>query len=173
MPLFSEGGTWKTVCENNPQTREDIIRKEIRRIAQEMLNRVVDNFIVWFLLMQQRGEWNEHSINYWKSIVKYYWFWNGFHQKNSINFQYLRRKNFEGVLIFVKVITNKKIGTFLWATLCTTYAYLYYFIVESLKTNLKCEWSYPYLFFHLSGISNFSAKKLDHWPIYRYILAPL
>ena len=34
------------VCENNPQTREDIIRKEIRRIAQEMLNRVVDNFIV-------------------------------------------------------------------------------------------------------------------------------
>ena len=34
------------VCENNPQTREDIIRKEIRRIPQEMLNRVVDNFNV-------------------------------------------------------------------------------------------------------------------------------
>ena len=41
------GGTWKTVCENNPQTREDIIRKEIIRTAQEMLSRVVDNFIVW------------------------------------------------------------------------------------------------------------------------------
>ena len=32
------------VCENNPQTREDIIRKEIKWITQEMLNRVVDNF---------------------------------------------------------------------------------------------------------------------------------
>ena len=35
------------VCENNPRTREDIIRKEIRWIAQEILNRVVDNFNVW------------------------------------------------------------------------------------------------------------------------------
>ena len=34
------------VCENNPQTRENIITKEIRRLAQEMLNRVVDKFIV-------------------------------------------------------------------------------------------------------------------------------
>ena len=34
------------VCENNPQTREDSIRREIRRIPQEMLNRVVDNFNV-------------------------------------------------------------------------------------------------------------------------------
>ena len=34
------------VCENNPRTREDIIRKEIRWIAQEILNRVVDNFNV-------------------------------------------------------------------------------------------------------------------------------
>ena len=30
------------VCENNPQTREDIIRKEIRRIPQEMINRTVE-----------------------------------------------------------------------------------------------------------------------------------
>ena len=35
------------VCENNPQTRQDIIRKEIRRIPQEILDRVVDNFNVW------------------------------------------------------------------------------------------------------------------------------
>ena len=34
------------VCENNPQARENIIRKEIRRVPQEMLNRVVDNFNV-------------------------------------------------------------------------------------------------------------------------------
>ena len=40
------GGTWKTrVCENN-QTREDIIRRQIRWIPLEMLNRVVDNFNV-------------------------------------------------------------------------------------------------------------------------------
>ena len=34
------------VCENNSQKREDIIRTEIRRIPQEILNRVVDNFNV-------------------------------------------------------------------------------------------------------------------------------
>ena len=34
------------ICENNPQTREDIIRREIRWIPQEMLNGVVDNFNV-------------------------------------------------------------------------------------------------------------------------------
>ena len=34
------------VCENNPETREDIIRKEITRIPQKMLNRFVDNFNV-------------------------------------------------------------------------------------------------------------------------------
>ena len=33
-------------CENNPQTREDIIRREVRWITQEMLNRIVDNFNV-------------------------------------------------------------------------------------------------------------------------------
>ena len=43
---FLRGYLKDRVCENNPQTREDIIRKEIRRIPQEMLNRVVDNFNV-------------------------------------------------------------------------------------------------------------------------------
>ena len=43
---FLRGYLKDKVCENNPQAREDVIRKEIRRIAQEMLNRVVDNFIV-------------------------------------------------------------------------------------------------------------------------------
>ena len=39
------------VCENNPQTRKDIIRKEIRRIPQAILNRVVDNFNVRFAVV--------------------------------------------------------------------------------------------------------------------------
>ena len=43
---FLRGYLKDKVCENNPQAREDVIRKEIRRIAQEMLNRVVDTFIV-------------------------------------------------------------------------------------------------------------------------------
>ena len=34
------------VCENNPNTREDIIRREIRRISEEKVHRVVDNFNV-------------------------------------------------------------------------------------------------------------------------------
>ena len=55
------------VCENNPQIREDIIRKEIRRIPQQMLNKVVDDFNVQgccCAVVQQRSAWNEHSINY-------------------------------------------------------------------------------------------------------------
>ena len=43
---FLRGYLKERVCENNPQTREDIIRREIRWIPQEMLNRVVDNFNV-------------------------------------------------------------------------------------------------------------------------------
>ena len=46
-PYYSLRGYLKDrVCENNPQTKEDSIRREIRRILQEMLNRVVDNFNV-------------------------------------------------------------------------------------------------------------------------------
>ena len=41
---FLRGYLKDRVCKNDPQTREKIIRKEIRRIAQEMMNRVVDNF---------------------------------------------------------------------------------------------------------------------------------
>ena len=47
--LFSDQkkrGLKDRVCENNPQTRDYIIRKEIRQMAQEMLNWVVNNFIV-------------------------------------------------------------------------------------------------------------------------------
>ena len=44
---FLRGYLKDRVCENNPQTREDIVRREIRWIPQKMLNRVVDNFHVW------------------------------------------------------------------------------------------------------------------------------
>ena len=43
---FLRGYLKDGVCEKNPQTREDIIRKKIRGIPQEMLNRVVSNFNV-------------------------------------------------------------------------------------------------------------------------------
>ena len=43
---FLRGYLKDRVCENNPQAREDIIRKGIRRIPQEMLNRVMNNFNV-------------------------------------------------------------------------------------------------------------------------------
>ena len=49
-----------------------MIREEIRQIAQEMLNRVVDNFIVRVLLIQQqRNAWNKHSIHkkYSKTLI--------------------------------------------------------------------------------------------------------
>ena len=49
MPKVFKCSVWEMrwqVCESNPQTREDIIRGEIKWIPQEMLNRVVDNFNV-------------------------------------------------------------------------------------------------------------------------------
>ena len=58
---FLRGYLKDRVCENNSQTREDIIRKEIRRIAQEMFNRVVDNFIVRVAAVLS---YNEHGIDY-------------------------------------------------------------------------------------------------------------
>ena len=72
---FSEGVPEDRVCGKNPQTKEDIIRREIRWISQEMVNRVVDNFnvrIAAVLLYSSVGAWSVHSSNYWKSIVKNY-----------------------------------------------------------------------------------------------------
>ena len=43
---FLRGVPERQSCENNPQSKEDIIRKVIRRIVQEMLIRVAGNFIV-------------------------------------------------------------------------------------------------------------------------------
>ena len=68
------GGIWKTEFVKTIHRQErTIIRREIRLIPQEMLNRILSNFNVW-VAIQQRSAWNEHSINYWKSIVKHYWF---------------------------------------------------------------------------------------------------
>ena len=51
LPDFLVKGYLKEIkqlinSENHLQTREEIIRKEIRQIPQEMLNKVVDNFNV-------------------------------------------------------------------------------------------------------------------------------
>ena len=43
---FLRGYLKDRVCENNPQTRQDIIRRETGWIPQEMLKRVADNFNV-------------------------------------------------------------------------------------------------------------------------------
>ena len=58
------------------KTREDIIIRETRPIPQEILNRVVDNFNVWVaaVLSYSSAVHGTNSINYWKSIVKHYWF---------------------------------------------------------------------------------------------------
>ena len=46
LDYFLMGYLKDRVCEINPQAREDIIKKEIRLIPQEILNRIVHNFIV-------------------------------------------------------------------------------------------------------------------------------
>ena len=43
LTIFLRGYLKDRVCENNPHTREDIIRREIRWIPQKMLIRVMDN----------------------------------------------------------------------------------------------------------------------------------
>ena len=100
---FLRGYLKDRVCENNPQTREDIIRREIRWIPQEMLNGVVDNFNVRVADVLSTAAWYMERT-YSKPLL----ILSGFHQKNSINFQYLLRKNLAGVLIFVKVIAKEK-----------------------------------------------------------------
>ena len=56
------------VYSNNPQTIEALkenIRREIRRIPREMLDRVITNFNVRVgAVIQRRGSWIEHIINY-------------------------------------------------------------------------------------------------------------
>ena len=89
-PDYSLRGYLKDrVSENNPQTRLYIVKRQIELIPQEMLNRIVNNLNnqVAAVLPYSSAVHGTNSINYWKSIGKHYWFYNGFHQKNSINFQ--------------------------------------------------------------------------------------
>lgn len=65
---FLWGYLKERVYAGNPRTSEELkdsIRREIRRIPAEMLTRVVDNFNVRLAaVLQQRGAWIEHIINY-------------------------------------------------------------------------------------------------------------
>ena len=137
------------VYENNPQTTEvlkDNIRREIRWIPQEMLSRVVDNFNVRVAaVIQRRGAWIKHIINYQKSVVRHCGFLGGLHQRNSIGFQYLWRKNLEGFLIFAKVIAKEKQGHFCGpqavfkrrCCLNLTFVLVYYsYVLEDCSENL-------------------------------------
>ena len=48
------------------------------------------------------------TILLFQLLLNHYWFYSGLHQKNSINFQYLWRKNIEDFLIFIEVIAKEK-----------------------------------------------------------------
>ena len=56
------------VYQDNPPTIERLkenIKREIRRIPRDMMERVIDNFNVRVAaVIQQRGAWIEHVINY-------------------------------------------------------------------------------------------------------------
>ena len=61
------------VCENNLQTREDFIKRKIRRISEEMLNRVVDNFNVRVAAVLSYSS-AVHGTNIVLITEKHYWF---------------------------------------------------------------------------------------------------
>ena len=71
---FLRGYQKDRVCENNPQIRENIIRKKIGQIPQEMFNRVVDNFNVRVAAVLSYSSAVHGSYIVLKSIVKHYWF---------------------------------------------------------------------------------------------------
>ena len=66
--FFLWGYLKERVYHNNPQTIDALkenIRREIRKIPREMLDRVINNFNVRVAaVIQRRGAWIEHVINY-------------------------------------------------------------------------------------------------------------
>ena len=72
--FFLKGYLKDKVCENNPQTRVDIIRKKSDGLHKKCSIELWAILLFELLLIHQRSAWNERSINYWKSIVKHYWF---------------------------------------------------------------------------------------------------
>ena len=116
-PDYSLRGYLKeSVCENNQQT-VDIIRKEIRRIAQEMLNRVKGNLIGW-VAAHTAAQCMKRTLyyllkKYSKTLLILEWFipkefykLPASDEKKSWRFSY-----------FCKRYCRRKIGTFLWAFL--------------------------------------------------------
>ena len=114
---FLRGYLKDRVCENNSQTREDIIRKEIRQIAQETFNRGnVDNFIV-----RVAAVLSYNSAVYGTNIVL-------ITEKVLLILEWFTPKKFYKLTVsvenkswrfpyFCKSYFQRKIGTFLWATL--------------------------------------------------------
>ena len=70
--LFLWGYLKERVYDNNLQTIDALkenIRREIRRIPREMLDRVINNFNVRVAtVIQTRGAWIEYVINYWTTL---------------------------------------------------------------------------------------------------------
>ena len=117
---FLRGCLKDRVCENNPQTRQDIITKEIRRVAQEMLYRVVDNFIVRVaaVLSYSNAVHGTNIVllkNYSKSLLIQEWFT----QKEFYKLPVSGEKKSWRFPYFFKSYCQNKIETFFWATLYT------------------------------------------------------
>ena len=117
---FLRGCLKDRVCENNPQTRQDIITKEIRRVAQEMLHRVVDNFIVRVaaVLSYSNAVHGTNIVllkNYSKSLLIQEWFT----QKEFYKLPVSAEKKSWRFHYFFKSYCQNKIETFFWATLYT------------------------------------------------------
>ena len=68
LDYFLWGYLKERVYEDNPDTIERLkknVKREIRRIPNDVLERVMDNFNVRVAnVIQQRGAWIEHIINY-------------------------------------------------------------------------------------------------------------
>ena len=102
------GGNWKTEFVKTIHRQERTSSEKKSDELHKKCSIELWTILVVAVLSYSRSAWNKHSINYSKNAVKRYWFHSGLHEKNSINFQYLWRKNLEGFLIFVKVIPKEK-----------------------------------------------------------------
>ena len=69
------GGTWKTEFVKTIYRQESTSsEKESDRLHKKCSIELWTILLFELLLMQQHSTWNEHSINYWESILKHYWF---------------------------------------------------------------------------------------------------
>ena len=118
VTIFWESYLKDRVCENNPQTSEDIIRSEIRWIPQETPNGVVDNFKVRVAAVLSYSS-VVHGTNialpkkYSKTLFTLEWFLSKYFYKLPV---YVEKKSWR-CPYFCKSYHQRKIGAFLWATL--------------------------------------------------------